>query len=152
MAGARIELELSGLALVQQRLNLLGERAENLQPAFEDIGEMLLLSHFERWGRQESPDGTPWAPLSEDYRKRKPRNQDHILRLYDQLRDTLAYQASPSELLFGSNRVYAAIHQFGGRPGMSPALAAIEARPFLGIGDDDQASILDILEQYLLPE
>ncbi|MBR9858469.1 MAG: hypothetical protein GYB38_12250 [Gammaproteobacteria bacterium] len=39
----------------------------------------------------------------------------------------LAYQASPTELLFGSNRVYAAIHQFGGRPDMLPVLAAIPA-------------------------
>lgn len=152
MAGARIELELTGLALVQQRLNQLTERAGNLQPAFEDIGEMLLLSHFERWGREESPDGTPWAPLNEDYRKRKKRNQGNILRLYDHLRDTLAYQASPSELLFGSNRVYAAIHQFGGSPDMKPALAAIPAREHLGLTEDDQTSVLDILELYLLPE
>lgn len=152
MAGARIELELSGLARVQQQLHRLGERVGNLQPAFEDIGELLLRTHFERWGRQEAPDGTPWAPLSERYRKRKRRNQGNILRLYDHLRDTLAYRASPAELLFGSNRVYAAIHQFGGSPDMKPPLAAIPARPFLGISSDDQASVLDILEQYLLPE
>ncbi|WP_457936443.1 phage virion morphogenesis protein [Aeromonas veronii] len=59
------------------------------------------------------PEGSPWAPLSEKYRARKPRHADEVLHLNDNLRDTLNYQAEPQTLYFGTPMVCGAAHQFG---------------------------------------
>lgn len=68
---------------------------------------------------------------------------------------------------WGVNRIYAAIHQFGGmiRPVNAKALrfqlasggfavvksVTMPARPYLGISDDDRGDILDAIERALAP-
>jgi phage gpG-like protein len=78
------------------------------------MGEHLMIVHRERFARQAAPDGTPWQALSPRYLRRKKKNKGKMLQLEGYLANTLRYQISPNELLFGSNRPYAAIHQFGG--------------------------------------
>lgn len=80
----------------------------------QDIGVLLLNIHRRRFQAQVSPDGTPWQPLSPAYLRRKRKNRDKILTLDGHLRNLLRYQLDGSELLFGSDRPYAAIHHFGG--------------------------------------
>lgn len=45
-----------------------------------------------------------------------------ILRDSGSLQDTIRYQASASRLEVGTNRVYAAMHQFGGKKSAYPHL------------------------------
>ncbi|MGY0523026.1 phage virion morphogenesis protein, partial [Pseudomonas aeruginosa] len=75
----------------------------------QDIGELLLNIHRHRFRAQVSPDGTPWQPLSPAYLRRKRKNRDKILTLDGHLRNLLRYQVEGNELLFGSDRPYAAI-------------------------------------------
>lgn len=124
-------------------LNRLVLASGDLKAAFTDIGEYLKISHRERFGRQESPDGQAWAPLDPKYQARKKKNTDKILVLEGLLRDLLAYNASADGLEFGTNLVYGATHQFG-RPE-----AGIPARPFLGFSEEDQDEILQILTVHL---
>ena len=50
----------------------------------------------------------------------------------------------------GSPKEYAAMQQFGGQKSKFPHLwGDIPARPFLGISDRDQKSVLDIISGYL---
>lgn len=142
MAGARIELELDDRP-VQEALERLLEAGEDLSPALQDIGEYLQLSHDDRFRDQVDPDGTPWAPLSPRYRRRKRRNADKILVLDGFLRDLLRYQEDGQTLEFGTDRPYGATHQFGDPDRNIPA------RPFLGISDDDEIEILAILRDHL---
>lgn len=116
---------------------------------FSAIGEALMISTAERFDREEAPDGTPWEPLSPKYRQRKMRifGEDKILRLRGYLRDTIRYQASDTELRLGSNRVYAALHQFGGHfRAFGTHDAAMPARPYLGLSNEDQQEILDTVQ------
>ena len=83
-------------------------------PMFRDMGEYMLIALDERFESQSAPDGTPWQALSPTYQRRKRKNQDKILVLDGYLKNTIRYQASDDELAVGSNRAYAAIHQFGG--------------------------------------
>ncbi|MBK4631872.1 phage virion morphogenesis protein, partial [Enterobacter hormaechei] len=83
-------------------------------PMFRDMGEYMLIALDERFESQSAPDGTPWQALSPAYQRRKRKNQDKILVLDGYLKNTIRYQASDDELAVGSNRAYAAIHQFGG--------------------------------------
>lgn len=111
MAGATLEFDNSEvLAVIQHAADALG----NPDPMLRDMGEYLLIAHDQRWATQTSPDGQPWAPLSPVYQRRKKKNQDKILQLDGYLKNTLRYQVNGGELLFGSNRMYAAIQHFGG--------------------------------------
>lgn len=86
-------------------------------PLQRDLGELLLIIHQARFRSQASPDGIPWQALSPGYLRRKPRNRDKILVLSggaESLRGGLRYQVDGGDLLFGTDRPYGAIHQFGG--------------------------------------
>ena len=114
---------------------------------FNAIGEELLLSTDARFDSQTDPDGRPWEPLNAKYAewKRAFHGHDRILKLRGYLRDTLRYQATDVSVAIGSNRVYSAIHQFGGQTGREHK-TTIPARPYLGVSDDDVAAILEIIE------
>lgn len=114
---------------------------------FTAIGEELLLSTDERFDSETAPDGRPWVPLNAEYAawKRKFHGHDRILKLRGHLRDTLRYQATDVSVAIGSNRIYSAIHQFGGQTGREHK-TTIPARPYLGVSDDDVAAILEIIE------
>lgn len=111
MTGARIEFDhKEALAVITQAVAALNDP----QPMFKDIGGYLMMAHRQRFDQQVSPDGIAWQALSPRYLKRKKKNRDKILRLDGRLANDLRYQNSDTELLFGSNMAYAAIHQFGG--------------------------------------
>ncbi|QSR73272.1 phage virion morphogenesis protein [Aeromonas jandaei] len=146
MAGSFIAISHHGVADAFDLLAKLYQKTGDLSEPLADIGEGLLLSHRDRWDAQESPEGEPWAPLSEKYRARKPRHADEILRLNDDLRDTLDYQVDPHTLYFGTPMVYGAAHQFG-RPEIN-----LPERRALGLSEGDKQSVLETLEGYLSAE
>jgi phage virion morphogenesis protein len=134
---------------VRAALNDLLQRGESLRPAFLAIGKYLIGSHEDRFPAQKSPDGTTWAPLSEQYkkskRKRKSRHPDLILVLNGYLANHFRYRADDNELVFGTDRIYGAVHQFGWPEKNIPP------RPFLGISPSDEQKIIATLIEYLLP-
>lgn len=142
MAGANVNITVKTNApQVSAGLKKLNDRYGNVSLALSDIGEHLKLSHFDRFRDQKSPDGDPWVALSEDYRKRKKKNQDRILTLEGFLGSTLRYQVVGKTLLFGTDQVYGATHQFG--------RGEIPARPFLGLSNSDEAEALRLVERHL---
>ncbi|ELS9321426.1 phage virion morphogenesis protein [Salmonella enterica] len=84
------------------------------EPMLDKMGEALLDFHRQRFKDQESPSGEAWQELSRRYKKRKKRNKNKILVLDGTLRNTLRWQIRGNEMLFGTDRPYGAIHQFGG--------------------------------------
>lgn len=111
---------------------------------FLAIGEALLQSTDARFDKQQAPDGTPWQPLSPQYAayKRKRGYGSKILKMRGHLRDTLTMQATDASVSIGSNRIYAAMHQYGGRT----RFGQISARPYLGISDEDEQAIMGTLQ------
>lgn len=115
---------------------------------------MLLLSVDDRFDRREAPDGTPWEPVSDEYAKRKaagkatkrsgvvtdPRN---VLELSRDLRRLTRYQVDGEMLLIGSDREYAATHQFG------DPKRGISARPIYGLSDEDREEIGQLVVEHL---
>lgn len=130
---------------IRDGLRALEDRLGNLRPFYRDIGEALLNSTRERFTTQTAPDGSLWAPLSDDYKKRKKKHPDLILTLNGYLRGTLGYSATKDELRLGSPLEYAAAQHFG-RPEIN-----LPGREFLGLSDEDHAMILDALADWLLP-
>lgn len=147
MAGASIKAEWDGedLAGIRRVLDEMLAQTDDLTPLFQDVGEYLLPATQDRAALGVDPDGVPFEPLSEAYRRRK--GSDRILFLNNILIPELAYQADAFGLQLGTNAAYGATHQFG--------RDAIPARPFLGFSQDDIAEIeaiaRDFLDELLTP-
>lgn len=45
---------------------------------------------------------------------------------------------------------YGAIHRLGGTSDMVPRLAAITARPFLGLSSEDEKEVIEICSKFLI--
>jgi phage virion morphogenesis protein len=150
MAGVTIKVEDAEL---QAKLAELIARAEDVSPALQEIGEVLVASTKARFSAEQSPDGTPWAANTEVTKQRK--TNPKILTESGLLGDLIQYQVrsvsgTARSVEVGSNRVYAAMQQFGGTKAEWPHLwGDIPERPFLGVSTSDKESIMDILSNYL---
>ena len=126
---------------------------DGLQLMFDHIGEYLVRTTRERGEAQVSPDGTPFAPLSERYRryKEKKRPGVPILRFdFHMQGDQLSHQVAGDTLYVGTNAIYGATHQFGRTIELPDGRTAeIPARPWLGLSADDEKEVLAIAHDHL---
>ncbi|CCN69776.1 phage virion morphogenesis protein [Vibrio nigripulchritudo] len=150
MAGVKYAIDFEDQEKLQRRLNQFLKQGNSLQPAMQEIGEMLLISHDQRFRDQKSPEGEPWAALSPTYRKLKAKHKDDTLTLNKHLSGNLAYQLWGDSLFFGTPMEYGAIHHFGGTPELGGGAAMIPARPWLGVNAEDEAEIHHILSEHLM--
>lgn len=113
-----------------------------------------------RFRDQVAPDGSRWKP---SLRAKLAGGQ--TLTRDGHLGDSINGYGTADEAVWGVNRIYAAIHQFGGTirakgsrglrfaiPGLgwrTVAQVSIPARPFLGLSDDDRRNILDLVQAHL---
>lgn len=140
-------------------LAALERRAGDLSPAMEEIGAYGETATRLRFERGEGPGGAPWPPSL-----RARREGGQTLVLTSRLRDSIVYLAGRDQAEWGTNVIYAAIHQGGGTVRAKSAaglrfrigdqwvtVQAVEipARPFLGIDRRDEESIGGILARHL---
>ena len=122
------------------------------------VGEALVSSTRERFRTSRAPDGKPWKPLAastvksgfkkKDYKKsgglRKGVAEREAKRLIlvqsSQLKNSITSKAEGTQVMVGSNRDYARIHQKGGQAGRRKKVK-IPARPYLGFSDADRHEI-----------
>lgn len=133
--------------LVQQVLAQLAARSNDLTPAMDEIGGMLVASVQSRFERAAGPDGAAWPPLSAATLLRRgagARPLRHTGRLYG----SITHRADRRQVEVGSNVIYAAIHQLGGQAGRGRKVN-IPARPYLGIDRDDETEAVAILTDHL---
>lgn len=157
MAGVRLLIETTGVDTAQRQLNAAAQAGQDLTPLMRDVGEYLQRTTRERFDAERDPDGQPWAPLSETYRRRKKRNKHRILTLDGNLHGTITYQAGPTELLLGSPLVYAGTMHFGAPKGSFGATQSgqpipfgdIPARPIFGLSTEDEAEITALVADYI---
>lgn len=120
MTGASIQIR-SNDAEIAARLEGAGAALGDLRPTMSAIGAAMLFSTQRRFETKTAPDGQPWRPLAPRTareRAKRGRSPSDILRDTGRLYQSLTYQVSASgstaTVEWGSNVVYAAIHQFGG--------------------------------------
>ena len=68
MNGISVEIDMAEL---QQIIGQAVAQLNHPQLLFKQVGETLIKIHRDRFARQVSPDGQPWAPLSAWYRDQK---------------------------------------------------------------------------------
>ena len=142
---------------VASALARLGAALADTAPLLDSIGVYGRDSTRERFTSQTAPSGTPWKALSPAYASLKGGGKD-ILTLNYVLRNSITYGAGLAEVRWGSNVVYAAVHQFGATivPKTARALrfrlgldgrmvfaksVTIPARPYLGLSAEDREEI-----------
>lgn len=148
------------MATPQDALDRLAAAVARPRPALQQVGEYLDLATRYRFDTQTGPDGQSWEPLSEvtiARRRKRGRKSSAILVDSGNLRDLLRYLVSDTSLVFGSDRPYAGVQQFGARQGQFGKSRRggpipwgnIPARPFLGLSEDDREEIRLIFHDYL---
>jgi phage virion morphogenesis protein len=125
----------------------------------------LLRNTQDRFDAESAPDGSRWATLHPLYAsdKRGP----GILResgMRGGLQGSLTGQVEGNSVVIGSNKIYAAVHQFGATitPKTAKALVfrmggqlvttqrvTIPARPYLGLSARDEETIMEAAEDAL---
>lgn len=140
-----------------QRLIAFGNRPAD---AMEDIAIYGEASTRQRFVDQAGPDGQAWPPSQ--------RVQEHGGKTLIQdrhLLDSIVSNSGADFAEWGSDVIYAAIHQFGGEivPKSAESLffrlpdgtgrrvkkVTIPERPYLGFNDDDEVNVIDIINNNL---
>ena len=133
---------------------------EDMTDLMADIGEQMLHQTDQNFLTGTAPDGTAWAPRSQttlDAYAARGESGIGTLRLTDTMRQTISYEPGSNYVDWGSNAIQAAVMQFGAPQGSlgtasngSPVpWGDIPARPYVGIGPDDETAILETIEEWL---
>ncbi len=143
MAGIRYEVQ--GL---DEALAALARIVENRPKMLKMIGAAVESQTRERIGSERTaPDGTAWPAWAAVTAARRHSGQS-LLQASGTLIDSLHYVVDGDEVTVGSGMVYAAIHQFGGEAGRGRKVK-IPARPYLGISAQNEADLMETIEDYI---
>lgn len=140
---------------VLDALQQLRARATDLSPALIEIGERLASTTKVRFDSGTAPDGTPWRQNSavtlRRYELAGKSGKKPLVGATRNLGTGISWQLRGKDAVeIGSAEPYAAMQQFGGTRSAWPHLwGDIPARPYLGLSDDDERDILDIIRGYL---
>lgn len=144
---------------VRAALRNLRQAGRDLSPAMRSIAAALQDSVEEAFATQSSPDGVPWAPLSDvtiSAREKRGKWPGPILRVTGDLLDTITSDFDETSAVVGTNSPYAATHHFGAERGEFGTTSRgapipwgdIPARPFLGVSAEAGEHVLDILSRH----
>lgn len=155
---------------VSAALKRVSDALSDLTPMMQDIGEYMVKSTKDNFAEAESPDGKKWAPRKQSTMDAYARRKDTpgptpLIGPTKSLSGTISYEASGDSVEWGSNMIYAAVQQFGAEAGefgarmgvnkkgrrffMPIPWGNIPARPFLGLGPDDEKAIGAIIAEHL---
>lgn len=113
--------------------------AKGYTTAREDIGEYMVGEVQDNLDGQKLFDGSAMAQSKAAIARRGKTLIDK-----HHLYDSYVFQLTPGGVQIGSEKVYAAIHHFGGATGRGKK-TNIKANPVLGVGPDQELRIGDIL-------
>ncbi|MCU8010905.1 phage virion morphogenesis protein [Shewanella sp. SM74] len=136
---------------VLQVLNSLLDKLDDLSEPMNDIAAVLELATESAFEAEADPTtGQAWASLSDAYLKANPKRQGGKMLQASAggLAASVTADSGDFWAAIGSNKIYAAIHQFGGTDDMPAGPAGIPARPYLGVGTEDEQQIIQIISDY----
>lgn len=164
MAGIEINVKIND-AEVKTLLTRLSERVEDLTPVMQAIGQIVrtsVMKNFEEGGRPDK-----WQPLSlktlfsgrkSKFATKKGKFRKGIeeklqgrmiLIQTGHLKNSINVKATNRSVSIGTNKVYGAIHQLGGKAGRGKKVN-IPARPFLAVQTEDWTEIYRVIGDHLL--
>ncbi|PHM49355.1 phage virion morphogenesis protein [Xenorhabdus miraniensis] len=120
-------------------------------PITRAVAAVLAGESEDAFANQADPDtGQPWTPLTPRYQAKldaSGHNGPLLQRTQGGLALSLSTTYDAVSAAIGSNKVYAALHQWGGLPTMPPGPAAVPARSYMGLSAQGVADIVEIINQ-----
>jgi phage virion morphogenesis protein len=142
MGGASFKLDWNGL---DRALGSAANVGAGAKQAMAEIGEALVSSTVERFESGEGPDGTSWKPSQ---RAEKEGGKTLVDSGGSGLMGSIGYEASAANVSVGSNKIYARIHQLGGKAGRGHSVT-LPPRPYAGFSEEDIKEARAILAGHL---
>ena len=130
---------------VRKMLSGILKRIGNPGPAMKILGAIArtsIVRNFEKGGRP-----TKWTALSPETLKTKKGTA--ILRETDGLKEAVNYKPFNDKVVVSADKVYAAIHHFGGKAGRGRKVT-IPARPYMMVQDEDWVEMKAALNEYII--
>lgn len=109
MTGVSMQVTIDDLE-VRAAFNALAERAESLHPALDAIGEAMVSKTQLRFAEQHGPDGAKWLPSERALRTGGQTLIETARLMMSQTHNVIG----DNGVEWGTNVIYAAIHQNGG--------------------------------------
>ncbi|MCD2528284.1 phage virion morphogenesis protein [Providencia huaxiensis] len=136
---------------IQQAFKRLQQLGTDTTPITRGIAAVLASESEDAFASETDPSsGKKWSPLSPRYQEKlddSGRNGLMLQRSQGGLAMSLTTTYDATRAAIGSNKAYAALHQWGGLPTMPAAPAAVPARPYMGLSPQGVADIVDIIRQ-----
>ena len=120
---------------LQGKLERLSKALENKTPLLRRIANTLQNVTEESFDKQASPFGEKWKPNAPKTLQKKRGNK--ILIQSGLLSQSFTQKVTGTSAQVGTNKEYAAIHQFGGKAGRNRKVI-IPARPFMPINKNGE--------------
>ena len=136
---------------IQNAFKRLQKLGQDTTPITRGIAAVLASESEDAFARETDPStGKKWKPLSPRYKEGLDAcglTGLMLQRSQGGLAMSLSTTYDATTAAIGSNKVYAALHQWGGLPTMPAAPAAVAARPYMGLSPQGVADIVDIIRQ-----
>lgn len=145
----RIEINVDSQELLAV-LKQLSKKLVDMAPAMRNVAGVLMDAveqNFEEEGRPK------WPVLSKTTIKLREKRgywPGRILQMRGELASSITSKYDKDSAVVGTNKAYAAIHQFGGKAGRKKQIK-IPARPYLKLSDDNIKEIEQEIKDYLEP-
>ncbi len=120
----------------------LSQKAVNTAPLMRNIAGIMQDSVEENFEKEGRPD--KWQKLKPSTIKQRTKKgywPGRILQRRGELAASITSKYDKHSAIVGTNKIYAAIHQFGGDAGRGGKVK-IHARPYLKLDDDEVNSII----------
>ena len=155
----QIRFDLSQIEALADQFDAAGDAMRDMSDLMDMIGMAMETTVEERFAGEHAPDGRPWTPSI-----RKKVEGGKTLTKSGRLSNSITHNAGSDSVEIGSNLIYAGTHQNGAVIAGNPDLVfrlpgalgfrraksvTIPARPFLGIGGDDETTITELAEDWL---
>lgn len=147
---SKVDIQFTNGTVLQVLTSLL-DKLDDLSEPMNDIAAVLESATESAFEAEADPaTGQSWPSLSDAYLKTNPKRQGgKILQASaGGLAASVAADSGNFWAAIGSNKIYAAIHQFGGTDDMPAGPAGIPARPYLGVSSEDEQAILEIVVDF----
>lgn len=117
-------------AAVHAALDALSGRVRNMRPAMSEIARLLRNATEDAFAREASPFGQKWQPLKKSTlaARRGGGAGAKILQDSGQLAASITATSDATSATLTAGKVYAAIHQFGGRIDYAPRSILVRLR------------------------
>lgn len=139
------DANLSGGDEIIRRLGSLYFDSQKMQKFSRMAGAEMVYQTEERFYNQHDLQRQPWLPSL-----RAIEQKGKTLRDTGRLMGSLTYVPLPDGVKWGTNVVYGPMMHYGGTKEQFPHLwGNITPRPFLGMNENDRASVLNIINRIM---